>query len=661
MRAVMSLLLCATLAGCCPAPRGPRLLPASQPVAARPLTGPQQGRVRLRIEARYEAGPHRITGLARLTIPFPGRVVALDLHAAGTDGPGPRLKIHQVLDDQGHALVTEVAGRFLRVTLPRAAREATLQVRFSTNLSKQEREEMGYALTWGRHWYPVLHQERPWTRRMDFDVTLSCPAGYAVLTTGRQVAAAEKPKNLKPSPSPSRRFVARGVNGFTVNLGQGFVVEELAGGKVAFFAPLDQAEIYRRAAKVTAEVVAWYVKTYGFFPLERIGLAAGHPRCQGGGPAPGLFYLHRGRLDPAFVRGMAAHELGHYYWGHHVLSAGVRELDWLMLANGIWIDQLYTAGHRGLDLAAQWRSLESDWYTRYMASTMGPRDHRLGVDVTTQQSYGNDYNMYVRHAKGAVGLHLQARRLGKDRFLALQRDLLRRYAHRPLSVADFCMELEKAGAAKACAFFQSWARPDASLGYRVTGVKPGDNGTYGVEVFRSGTVVYPVTVKAAGFKWSSTSAITGDKRVEVLELPGRPDGVWLDPEGLLPLTNSANAAIKRLYLAALHRAGHTEAFESLARIHLARRPGDRQIRWRLAGQLFGEGRFKDVATLLSRANAKPTDRAGCLCLLFRARAAVRLGQGGAAQKWLASGRTACSLMGLARSWGRAEQSVKKQP
>ena len=104
-----------------------------------------------------------------------------------------------------------------------------------------------------------------------------------------------------------------------------------------------------------AEALAWFKATVGFFPSEQVVILPASRGSVGATSFPGAVWLHRGELGPDFLRAITAHELGHFYWGMHVRGSPDRRFDWLMLANGIWIDHLYLAQRENRSLPEQWR------------------------------------------------------------------------------------------------------------------------------------------------------------------------------------------------------------------------------------------------------------------------------------------------------------------
>jgi hypothetical protein len=156
-----------------------------------------------------------------------------------------------------------------------------------------------------------------------------------------------------------------------------------------------------------------------------------------------VFLIHRGFIDDDLLQWITAHELGHYYWGLHVLGAGPDRLDWLNLARGIWVDQLYLSRVNERSLAEQWRWRgQGDPFTDFFTALAGNYDPTLGLTEAEFRALPFDYNSYIRQSKAAVELYLLSLRLGPDRFLDLQREVLHDYAGQPFGPEDFLERLE---------------------------------------------------------------------------------------------------------------------------------------------------------------------------------------------------------------------------
>jgi hypothetical protein len=389
--------------------------------------------------------------------------------------------------------------------------------------------------------------------------------------------------------------------------------------------------IWDGVAAATARAMGWYEETYGFFPVRTIGVVPGSTRSRGGFPLPNMFMIHQGDLSPGFVRWITAHELAHYYWGLYVLSSAER-LDWLMLGLGIWTDAWYLARTSGIPLEAQWRSPNGDnSFEGFAIAQIANYDQRLDLSEAHADGLDYDYNSYVRHGKGAVGIYLLGLRSGPERFVAFQRALLGEFRYRPLSPEVFAERLEAAGIAGVARFIQAWVRPDARLDYAIRAVRADSTypGAYWIGVARTGTIPYPVTIEARASTGAAVRVeLSGEASSDSARvgLPGPPTSLHLDPDGLLPMWNGSNIDLQRVYLRAMGAVGPVEAFLSLARSHLAADP-DPIVGALLVERLFELGRFADIQRLArqQRGVARCIDRVTCLAAVQVARALARVG------------------------------------
>ena len=602
--------------------------------AAAQISGQVSGRIHYTISATLSANGE-IQGTADLTLP------------AGLPGAGEPIRLRTRAGAREPLLLTRVEadGRAATYTASRDSSEATLRldrraadrpltIRLAWRVTADSvgLRQLGYYLfgSMGSEnaWYPVvLGVPDSLARFADFDVTITAPREVALLTSGAPADSAPAGAGIL------RRFTAARLEGFALAFGPALTIQSftLDGFTVSALSPPAEAATFKEVALAASRAAAWYRKTYGFFPVRSIGIVPGSPRSRGGFPMPNLFMIHRGDLSAGFVRWITAHELAHYYWGLYVLGAGER-LSWLMLGLGIWTDQLYLARSTPMSPAAAWRDPGGDnSFEEFARAQIAGYDQRLDLAPAAADSLDYDYNSLVRHAKGATGVYLLALRLGEERFLALQKQLLADHAYRPLSTEELGARLEQAGVPDARGFLRAWARGDASLGYRVRAVESdsGSAPTYTVQVERTGTIGVPVTVEARSVRGDTARAVLpGQAEVDSarLHLSGRLEEVRIDPEGLLPMWSSDNLEMRRVFLRAMGAAGPTEPFLTLAAEHLRRDP-DPHVAAAVVERLFETGRFERIAALIKDYPAARScrDRVTCLAALQVARAFLRTG------------------------------------
>jgi len=532
----------------------------------------------------------------------------------------------------------------------------SLSFEYRVAIDSSGRRQLGYnlfgAIDAGSAWYPTLLSLPDSLRRFsDFDVSLELPAGITLLTSGAAHDSMVQSSRIR------RQYREEHLEGFALAFGRDYLIRSHAarGGLVHALSPAADTLIWDRVAFETARAMGWYEDAYGFFPVKTIAIVPGSQNSRGGFPMPNMFMIHRGDLSPAFVRWISAHELAHYYWGLYVLSSAER-LDWLMLGLGIWTDSWYLAHIAGTPLAAQWRSPDGDnSFEDFAVAQIASYDQRLDLPESEGDALDYDYNTYVRHGKGAVGLYLLSLRLGPERFVAFQRALLREFRYRPLSPAIFATRLEAAGVTDASGFLRAWVRPDARLDFAIRAVRPdaARPGTYWIQVERTGTIASPITLEARA---SNGATVRVELRGEAssdsvaVTLPGAPWSLGLDPDGLLPLWSGSNVEMQRLYLRAMGAAGPAEVFLRLAEAHLAH-DQDPVVAALVVERHFELGRFAEIQRLArqQRFVTRCTGRITCLAALQVARALARVGAVKEAAELLREIQTAMGALGLGSS------------
>jgi hypothetical protein len=506
-----------------------------------------------------------------------------------------------------------------------------ITVEYRITIDTTRRRQLGYDLFGSTEsadsWYPTPLQLPDSVRRFSaFEVDLEAPADVAVLTSG---TAADSTSGAVIH----RRYRGEHLEGFTLALGRGYLVRTHPAGGVVVRAlsPTADTVTWDRVAEAAATAARWYQRTYGFFPAHEIGLVPGSTGSRGGFPLPNLFMIHRGDLSPDFIRWITAHELAHYYWGLYVLSSGER-LDWLMLGLGIWTDAWYLATTAGVSLEAQWRDLHADnSFEDFATALIAGYDQRLGLAEEEADALPYDYNSYVRHGKGSVGIYLLSRRLGAERFVDFQRALLREFRYRPLPPELFARRLEAAGVPGVAKFLQAWVVGDARLDYAVRGIRADGTqpGAYWIQIARTGTIPYPVTIEARPASGPAARAeLAGEASLDSVRVVagGALGSVAIDPDGLLPMWSSSNAEMRRVFLRAMGAVGPVGPFLELARSHLRSDP-DPALAALVVERLFELGRFAEIQAVARQGDlvTRCTDRVSCLAAVQVARALWRMG------------------------------------
>ncbi|MCP4546340.1 MAG: M1 family metallopeptidase [bacterium] len=578
----------------------------------------------MEVTASIRLGPDDDASITRLSIPAAEDMV-----------------VHEVLDAGGGELSWALSpeGTILSLTdNDRSDRISSIHLRYTLPVTLDEK--LGYyqlCEPTGQRWFPKPMTEEgkpyPWG---DYRVTLDFPEDMGLLTSGGyQVPDRDDGRS-------QTTYSVQWVQDFGIVAAEGFVVEVFDDGALPVHAFYQQEyrEEFTLVVRRTQEAISWYLNTYGFFPQTHMGVIQGHPQWGGGFPLTNMFMVHLANLSDDFLSFITAHELGHYYWGLHVLSDSDLYLDWLMLANGIWIDQLYLSQRNERTLPQQWRaSGNGDWFLDYFKALVSNYDQRL--DLTDEEvleiGLDYDYNSLIRHGKGATGVLLQSQIIGTEAFLAMQKRILAEFTHSPLSVSEFVDRLMAAGAEDAAEFFAVWRRSDARLDAVIDLVEPAAAGGCNLVVRRTGNVPYPidgiVDLGAAGIREFRLEA---DASIDTLHLAVMPASFGLDPDGILPISGSMHSDQRALWLTALYRQKRDDLFIPLAQAHLKHNENQGLISYYLARRLYWLGRYEEVTALLDGNRAIPgiRDQYHCLATIYTARALNKLGRQHAASDLL---------------------------
>ena len=533
----------------------------------------------------------------------------------------PGVSISRITGDSGHDLEYHIrdANKRLEVELGRAQEKVTVEYSFSVDETSLER--YGYYKFSGSPLYPeVLQADGSSFRFSDFTVGFEYPSTLSVLTTGGEGESQTRENRV------TAKYGAEHVTGFAIVAGEGFEVTRREEGwvsVVAFYRP-KYAEQFSTITERTIEAASWYKETYGFFPLEQVGIIQGHPSWSGGYPLPNMFAVHLGNLGEEFITWITAHELGHYYWGYTVLNED-NELAWLQLSLGIWGDQLYLAERKGISMPEHWRSGLS--FRRYFEALVANHNQEIGLPKQEAQNLDFDYGSLIRHGKAAVAVYLQSMLIGSERFLDLQRHILKEFRYKPLLETDFTSILTEFGIENAQAFYDAWKRGDATIGLSVSSVSQNEgNGEWTIELNRAGPVPYPVEVEAISIDGERVRhEVKAGLSTDKLNIGFTPIDIRIDPRGILPMANSSHPSVQVTYALAHARAGLDEPFFTLGRALLDKYPDEDRLRFHLARRLYQLARWEESVELW-RPDRAAEGRYGLWAALYCTRALCSLGR-----------------------------------
>jgi hypothetical protein len=189
------------------------------------------------------------------------------------------IRVRKVTDDTGRELKFSVWDNNSRLDVELGGRREIVAVEYSFPVDETALKPYGYYRFSGSPLYPVLLRAGGRAFRFsDFDVSFEYPATLSVLTTGGE----GEPRDH--GAWTSAIYGVKHAPGFAIVAGEGFVVdcrEEGGVPVVAFYQPEFEGK-FSTVIERTVEAAAWYRQTYGFFPLEQIGIIQGHPTWGGG-------------------------------------------------------------------------------------------------------------------------------------------------------------------------------------------------------------------------------------------------------------------------------------------------------------------------------------------------------------------------------------------
>jgi hypothetical protein len=359
----------------------------------------------------------------------------------------------------------------------------------------------------------------------DYEVRLSAPEGYVWAASGRY--------------DPEKRaYVNDRARAFGAFLGKGYESAEADAGNVkvrAIFTPQGRpcAELLLTTA---TDVINFYRERFGMYPHRSLTIVPGMDYPAGGyPPATALVVVHgQTRFDEKprdWWRWITAHEIGHMYWGNHVLADGEDSLSWLMLGMGIRADQEYRRA-RGVTQG----NLEAN----YGSGVSQGRDTTMDVTDEQQSAITWDFNNTVEHGKSIAMLNALESVVGRPAFDAVYRRLIRENSGQRLGWRDFQRLVERERGEDLGWFFEQWVRSSASPFYRVTSTTP-----TAAQIERTGGLRMPIAV-AARFEDGTEQRMRTERLVQVDELQFQSKSplkeVVLDPDHAVVMVDAAPVA-----------------------------------------------------------------------------------------------------------------------
>ncbi len=320
----------------------------------------------------------------------------------------------------------------------------------------------------------------------DYDVRLRAPEGYTVATSGRYDPAAGI-------------YRAVGARAFGLFVGKGYESAEADAGEVRVRAVFTKqgrpcAELLLKTA---VDVIGFYRERFRVYPHRSLAIVPGMDYPAGGYPAAsGLVVVHgqqrMAEKPEAFWRWITAHEIGHMYWGDHVLAQGSDSLSWLMIGLGIHADGAYRRARGIANPAGMLRA-------SYVSGVMQGYDTTMDITEEQESAIQWDFNNTVTHGKSAAFLDALESVIGTETFERLYRRCLNEYAGKQLGWREFQRIAQIESGQDLDWFFEEWARSSDSAAYSVAGKECSQTGgafDCRIQVKREGEMRMPVTVAA---------------------------------------------------------------------------------------------------------------------------------------------------------------------
>ncbi len=396
--------------------------------------------------------------------------------------------------------------------------ELEMRIDFATPVSSPDKVTL-------RAWHPRLWWG--FDVHSDFDVGITVPETYALATSGRR-------------DPDSGRWRIEGASSFGLFIAKDHEALEATADDVAvrcIFAP-EARDCAQLLLETAADVVRFYRQHYGFYPHPSLSVVPGADPPMGGYPiATALVAVHgqtrMSEKPELHWKWITAHEIGHMYWGDHVMDKD--DASWLWIGMGICADREYVRA-RGLGLDKHREVL-----ARYIDGVRAGIDTTIDITPDQLASVDFDFNNVVIHGKGFAVVSALACLLGRDTFHRISRACLDEFAGQRMGAREFRAVCERETGRELGWFFDQWVRSDKVLSYEIRSqecVEKGGEYRTRVEVAALGALRMPVPVECVFEDGSSQTKLT-DRLLDVnaLEFISKSPlaSARLDPNEELPI------------------------------------------------------------------------------------------------------------------------------
>ena len=329
--------------------------------------------------------------------------------------------------------------------------DAELKIEFGMSSSEYAGAEKLTLTNWyPRLWFGVeTHDE--------FDVKVETTPGYAMVTSG-------------VPDSKSGYYHADNVRTFGLFLGRNHKVAKTMTKDVLvqmIFTPKGK-ECAHLLLETAVDVINFCDERFGFYPHSVLSIIPGMNRPAGGYPvATGIVAVHgmeqfdsKPKLHWQWI---TAHEIGHQYWGEHVLSTDLNDsFDWLMIGLGIYADREYALA-RGLGL-----NKHREMMNRYIKGVQSGFDTTIALSPEQRSKIIFNFNSVVKHGKSFSVISALDCVLGKKVFGRIYRNCLKDFGGRRLGINKFRAVCEKETGRDSGWFFHQWVNSNKFLSYKIT-------------------------------------------------------------------------------------------------------------------------------------------------------------------------------------------------
>jgi hypothetical protein len=384
-------------------------------------------------------------------------------------------------------------------------------------------------------WYPRLWWDGLPTQD-SFRVKLDVPEGYTVAASGL----------LNPE---TGYYEIDAAKTFGIYLGKDMLTESRDADGVLITALYTEkgAECAKKCLEIAVDSVKFYKEWLGFYPYKFLYIVPGNIAPWGGFPfATGIVSIHgQERFDTKPLRwwlGITAHEVGHEYWGEHVMDAD--KPDWLWIGMGIYADTQYMLRRQDIDR-------RPEWLGNYLRAV--PLYHDTTIDIPPAQvgKIKFDHNNTIVHSKVVGVIYALESVLGEETFMRVYKRCLREYGGRRFGYRDLWRVCEEESGEDLSWFFEQWVRSNKYLCYQIESQESapkGDKFISTVQVRCTGTLKMPVPVKAV-FEDGTEQVLFTDRNLEVSLLRFDSASKWkeviINPEKNLPMLDKPPTEIPR--------------------------------------------------------------------------------------------------------------------